>query len=652
MSAAENKAVFLSYASQDAEAARRLCDTLRASGIEVWFDVQGGLEHGDEWDAKIRRQIKECVLFIPLISASTQARHEGYFRIEWELAAQRAMGIAGGVPFILPVVIDDTREPAALVPDRFRAVQWTKLRGGEVPPDVLARFLALWSQRTGAQNALAVAGRGSPLLPSGSAGPTPSAFETAKPAPADRSVAVLPFANQSSDRDNEYFSDGIAEELLTTLQKIPGLRVSARTSAWSFKSRPATAQEVGEKLGVAHVVEGSVQKSGNRVKITARLSRAASNEEVWSRSFGPLELTDVFAMQSDLAQTIVGELRGRLTDEAAASAKAEIRAQVELAQRGGTKHADAHHLFLQGRFFATRAISSDVVRGIDFYERALRLDPAFATAWADLARARIWQGTWEPEHAERFAQARMAAERALALDPDLASSHAALSQMMQRHFFEWRTMRTEIARAVALAPSDAAILTDACSSSYMLGEWDRAIDFGRRAVSLDPLNPEARLLLGVAYLFSGHIFEARDELRRAIEISPDGIFAHLLACMVELEAGQPEAALALAKCEPARMHRLEGLALAQDACGRRAESDLALQALKAEFADSSPYKLAHIYAARGQPDDAFHWLDHAWRVRDPGIAWTKVAVLLRSLHTDPRWPEFMRKVGLSDEQLQ
>ena len=143
------KAVFLSYASQDAEAAKRICEALRNGGVEVWFDADGGLEHGDEWDAKIRRQIKECVLFIPVISASTQARHEGYFRIEWDLAAERARGIASGVPFILPVVIDDTREPDALVPDRFRMVQWTRLRSGEVPPDVQQRFLKLWSHRAG-----------------------------------------------------------------------------------------------------------------------------------------------------------------------------------------------------------------------------------------------------------------------------------------------------------------------------------------------------------------------------------------------------------------------------------------------------------------------------------------------------------------------
>jgi tetratricopeptide (TPR) repeat protein len=143
-------AVFLSYASQDAEAAKRVCESLRAGGVEVWFDTEGGLEHGDEWDAKIRRQIKECVLFIPLISANTQARQEGYFRIEWELAAERAMGIAHGVPFILPIVIDDTREPDALVPDRFRKVQWMRLPGGAASPDVQARFLKIWSHRTGA----------------------------------------------------------------------------------------------------------------------------------------------------------------------------------------------------------------------------------------------------------------------------------------------------------------------------------------------------------------------------------------------------------------------------------------------------------------------------------------------------------------------
>src|SRR5262245_1902828 len=164
-----SKAVFLSYASQDAEAARRICETLRAEGVEVWFDADGGLEHGDEWDAKIRRQIKECVLFIPIISANTQAREEGYFRLEWDLAAERARTIASGVPFILPVVIDDTREPDARVPDRFRMVQWTKLPGGVITPEVKARYLKLWSHRTGVLGA-----RASPPATSAEGGGTPA----------------------------------------------------------------------------------------------------------------------------------------------------------------------------------------------------------------------------------------------------------------------------------------------------------------------------------------------------------------------------------------------------------------------------------------------------------------------------------------------
>ncbi len=185
------RAVFLSYASQDAEAARRICDTLRASGIEVWFDVDGGLEHGDEWDAKIRRQIKECVLFIPLISANTQARHEGYFRLEWELAAERAMSIASGVAFILPIIIDGTREPDALVPDRFRKVQWTRLPSGEVTPELCDRFLKLWSHRVGAvAHAELQPGRPRPAERGKGAAP-PTQAKVGRHVPAAAWIAVL-----------------------------------------------------------------------------------------------------------------------------------------------------------------------------------------------------------------------------------------------------------------------------------------------------------------------------------------------------------------------------------------------------------------------------------------------------------------------------
>ena len=199
------KAVFLSYASQDAAAARKICETLRAAGVEVWFDAAGGLEHGDEWDAKIRRQIKECVFFLPVVSANTQARLEGYFRIEWELAAERAMGFAHNAPFILPIVIDDTSEAGALVPERFRKVQWTRLPGGVVSPDVQARFLKLWQDRTGETRPAFSVARVSRPVGSEFTGQetraTPAADD--KSAQADKSIAVLPFANMSADAENE-----------------------------------------------------------------------------------------------------------------------------------------------------------------------------------------------------------------------------------------------------------------------------------------------------------------------------------------------------------------------------------------------------------------------------------------------------------------
>ena len=192
------------------------------------------------------------------------------------------------------------------------------------------------------------------------------------PSPTGMSIAVLPLANLSGDASQEFFSDGIGEDLLTVLQKIPGLRVAARTAAWSFKGKNPTAKEVGEKLGMAHVVEGTVQESGSRVKITARLSRAASNEEVWSKSFGPLELTDVFATQSEIAQAVVAELRGRLTGTTAGEAsRDEIRAQVQAATKGGTRDVAAHQHYLHGRFFLNQFSLEAVARAVENFRRAV-----------------------------------------------------------------------------------------------------------------------------------------------------------------------------------------------------------------------------------------------------------------------------------------
>ena len=1130
------KAVFLSYASQDAEAARRICEALRSGGVEVWFDADGGLEHGDEWDAKIRRQIKECVLFIPVISANTQARHEGYFRIEWDLAAERARGIASGVPFILPVLIDETREPEALVPDRFRMVQWTRLRGGEVPDDVRARFLKLWSHRTGvlrheagergtgillgslghgqdthaapavsrhvpaaawgimaaaalalavggyfflkppstpaptsAQNAgagarppeappasaqpstparqltvkarvlfsnpnytrddLALAedyckqaqklapddaevwavyaelsgefvgggtdtsperrelarvqaeravklapdsaeasfakasylrrmggtskieaekilrelvtrlpgdprvtiglaktiwgniGGGRNLqraaeslalldqaaaLPAGRAealrergwllwnlgrnaeaeaaldaslalqpaksaimlkvylardrgdldvarssltklsddvlrgdqgsslaagvwlwsrepdrcleilgpitrdylssnmftGPTDllrgqafrlagkaqaarnawqaalqvvdkrlvdqphngvdlenrayllallgdrdgagialrlyeevasdgpgrsvndaeihvlidppdrtiamledmlktspprvapgnlrvnpafdplradprfqallartepdparnphAAAKFAAPAavsaaPPDKSVAVLAFANLSDDKANEYFSDGISEELLTVLQKIPGLHVAARTSAFSFKGKNATAQEIGEKLGVAHLVEGSVQKSGNRVKISARLSRAATGEQLWSENF-TRDLADVFAVQSEIAQTIVAQLRGQLTGEAAAVAvaKAEIQAQVQAAEKGGTKNVEAHELYLQGKFFVNQQTAESAIRAAGLLRRAVQLDPQFALAWAELAdagRIRGGFGETKQDFEEGFKLTREATDQAMALAPDLAAVQVARANLLIGFEFDWKGAAEALQRAKALAPSDPAVLAQTAQLAYAFGQAERAAELGRQAVALDPVNPILRMGYGYALTDLGRYDEAKAEFQRIIEFSPSAPWGHAGVSMVLTAQGKADEAVAEAAKEAMGWSRLYSLAIAEWARGKKIAADAALAELIKSASDVAAVQIAWVYAFRHDNDRAFDWLERAYRQHDGGLGWTKANFALESLHTDPRWPAFWKKIGMTDEQM-
>ena len=239
-----------------------------------------------------------------------------------------------------------------------------------------------------------------------------------------KSVAVLAFANLSDDKGSEYFSDGISEELLTVLQKIPGLHVAARTSAFSFKGKNATAQEIGEKLGVAHLVEGSVRKAGDVVRIAARLTQANTGEEQWSENY-TRNLKDVFAVQTELAQTIVEQLRGQLTGGAAnPTTKAEIQAEVRAAEKGGTKNVEAHESYLQGRFFLNRHSEKETDQARAAFERAVELDPKFALAWAGLAQTHVWDCNYATEGGQKgfnahLAAAREAVERALALEPDL-----------------------------------------------------------------------------------------------------------------------------------------------------------------------------------------------------------------------------------------
>jgi TolB-like protein len=253
-----SQAVFLSYASQDAEAARHICDALRAVGLDVWFD-QSELRGGDAWDASIRRRIKDCALFVPIISANTNARSEGYFRLEWKLAVDRSHLMADDQAFLLPVVIDTTLDANARVPEKFREVQWTHLPAGKTPAALAERVQHLLS------------GEAAPLPAMSTRAVATTAQAVAVPARESPSIAVLPFVNRSHDEEDEYFSDGLADELLNVLGKIRGLRVAARISSFQFKGKNDDIAVIGRKLHVATVLEGSVRKAGNRMRISVQL---------------------------------------------------------------------------------------------------------------------------------------------------------------------------------------------------------------------------------------------------------------------------------------------------------------------------------------------------------------------------------------------
>lgn len=631
-------AVFLSYASQDAEAAARIRDALRHAGVEVWFD-QSELRGGDAWDASIRARIKECALFVPVVSRTTEARGEGYFRLEWKLAVARSHLMADDEAFLLPVVIDDTAEATARVPDAFRERQWT---------------------RVGEEGAAGFAGRVKRLLESrGKPAPAALPFEAAAaasdppPAAPGSRVAVLPFANLSEDRANEYFSDGISEELLTVLQKVPGLHVVARSSSFAFKGSTAAAQEIARKLGVAHLVEGSVRKSGNSVRIAARLVSATTGDQIWSDAY-TRALDDVFEVQSALATTIVEELRAYLGGVMSAAARDEVRSQVEAAMRGGTKNALAHELYLQGIYHLPRFSLESARSARRSLERAVAADPGFALAWAALSRAGAQLGGLAEDRLEfdaGWALARDAAERALAIEPDLPSAHVARANLQMGHEFDWRGAIESVRRAELAAPADCEVIQSSALLNMSLGRVAAGLERARQAVACDPLNAQQLALLGYALTTAGLPGEAEATLRRIPEINPGSAWGHAGIALALIVQGRHDEAIEEAAKGGADWSRLTVQSMAHWAAGRIADSDAALAELEAGFADVAAAQIAQVRAYRRENDAAFEWLGRAHRQRDSGLAWIKSDFLLAPLHGDPRWEAFLRGLGLADEQL-
>lgn len=547
-------AVFISYAREDTDPARRIADALRGFGIEVWFD-QDELRGGDTWDQKIRTQIRTCALFMPIISARTQQRSEGYFRREWKLAVGRTLDMAEGVPFLVPVVIDATPESGELVPEEFMRVQWTRLSGGTPTPEFVAQVRRLLEPRgkpavaaarpsVAPSAAVAASKKPSrgwiwaplavaviaivatliatrrPATPEAGPAAVAVAESVAKSAPSvpaapavnEKSIAVLPFANMSEEKDSAFFADGMHEDILTNLALIAELRVVSRTSVLAYRATTKPMRQIGTELGVAYLLEGSVRRSGNKVRVTGQLINARTDEHVWARSYDR-DLTDVFAIQAALAQEIAAALQAAISPEA--------RKQIA---RRPTENSAAYDLFLQGRDVRNRSPTGSEIaleQAEQRFSEAAKLDPNFAAAWAELAVVHALKTFWDRDaSAARKAKGDAAIAQAIRLAPDapdvirLAGTHAyyayrdyprataayekiirlqphdptgyASLGLIQRRQGRWAEATTSLRRAVELDPGNVSYLRNLGSTLYYGRRWEETLALQRRIVALLP----------------------------------------------------------------------------------------------------------------------------------------------------------------------
>ena len=468
----------------------------------------------------------------------------------------------------------------------------------------------------------------------------PVLFDEATP-----SIAVLPFVNMSRDEENEYFADGVAEELLNVLSKIKGLRVASRTSAFSFKGTQVDIPTVAKKLNVGAILEGSVRKAGDRVRITAQLVHVATDSHLWSQTYDRT-LEDIFAIQDDIAQSVVKELRSTLLGE---GADKEAIAAVASAVKGRSTNPEAHRLFLQARHLMERLTREDTAKGIGYLKEALALEPEFALAWAELGRAyRAAAEMGWASPAEGFGRAREPVARALALEPDLAEGHAGMGYLQLMYDWDWGGAQASYRRALELAPGNALVLHHAGLLAECMGRFEEAITLHRRAVEQNPLSAEAYFRLGYALFIADRLAEAVAAFRKASELVPQRNVTPALLSIALFLQGRPEDALAEATREPHEVFRLLALAIIHHAVGRRGEADAELQELTEKYADGAAYQIAMAYGAQGAQDPAFEWLERAYAQRDAGLVSMMVDPLLRSLHADARWAPFLRKMGFTE----
>jgi TolB-like protein/Tfp pilus assembly protein PilF len=625
------KAVFLSYASQDAEAAQQLCNALRAAGIEVWFD-RSELRGGDAWDRQIHEQIRDCRLFVAIISAHTEARDEGYFRREWRLAVDRTHDMAEHKAFLVPVAIDDTPELDAAVPEKFRQVQWTRLPVGNTPLAFVERIGQMLTP--GESRALASS------RPASGPPSTPSVLPSAVAASAapENSIAVLPFVNLGGEADDEYFSDGLAEEILNALGQVEALRVAARSSAFSFRGKATDIPAIAGKLQVANVLEGSVRRAGQRIRVTIQLVDARTGFQVWSERYDR-QMEDIFELQDDIARAITERL------------KVSLGAGL----RRSTSDLEAYELYLKGRYYWAQR-PQGIGKAIEYFERAIEQDPNYARARAGLADCYVTLGSWENgtmAPIEAMAKAKEAAGKALELDERLAEAHTTLAYRTTHHDWDWACAEAQFQHAFELNPNY--VVCHHWYSHYLtaVGRTEESLKASKRCLELDPLDLVMNIHMAWHYHFARQYEQAIEQCWKTGELHPNSFWLAYFFGLAYEQQGHVDRAVEEFRTSvtmsgnvtfaTAALGHLYGIAgKADEACAVYEE----LKA-RAERAYVPAYDIALVCTGMGWNDQALEYLARAQQERSGWMTYLKVDPRLDPLRRDARFIDLLRRVRLA-----
>lgn len=455
--------------------------------------------------------------------------------------------------------------------------------------------------------------------------------EQAQSTVTDNSIAVLAFTDLSPDGDQEYFCDGIAEELLNVLSKVPDLKVVARTSAFQFKGENRDVIDIGQKLRVGHILDGSIRIADDKMRISVQLIKADDGYHIWSNTYDR-NYQDVFAVQTEIAAKVVDALKVNLLGSALTVPRTST---------------DAYSFYLRARYFDSLKGRGNWEKAVINYQQALAIDPDYAPAWAGLSVTYRYQvNVGLREFTEGMTLAREAVQRALELDENLAVAWGSLGQIEMLEAWNWQAAERAIQTALTLEPGNADVLSDAAGLATVVGRLDDAAALLRRALSLDPLSQSAQNGLGLSYMSAGRLDEAEAVFQRLIDLNPEYPWGLTNLARVQLLKGEPEAALTSLELGSGEFWRDLGVALALHDLGRHVEAEAELAALESKFANRGSFMIAAAYAWRGDKDRAFEWLQRSFRSHETGLMYVPRDPFFVKLHDDPRWTELLDGLGL------